>query len=60
MGGSIGIGGGAGSNLPVTEGEVFMHFLALFASSSQGFNSACQGIGESVCSSVYLCVRNPL
>jgi hypothetical protein len=59
VGGSIGIGGGAGSSLPVTEGEVFMHFLALFASSSQGFNSSCQGIGESVCPSAYLCVREP-
>ena len=50
-GGSVGgsIGGSAGSGLPVTEGEVFMHFLALFASNSQGFNSACQGIGESAC-----------
>ena len=39
---------GAGSvpTLPVTEGEVFLHFLTFYALSSSTFNPLTQGIGK--------------
>ena len=45
----MGAGMGAGSvpTLPVTEGEVLMHFLTLYALKSTVFNPLTQSIGKS-------------
>ena len=37
---------GSVPTLPVTEGEVFLHFLTLYALSSSTFNPLTQGIGK--------------
>lgn len=40
-----GIGYGSSGRV-VTEGEVLIHFLALYSSPNVGFQSSCQGIGK--------------
>ena len=43
-----GIGYGTSGRI-VSEGEVLIHFLALYSSPNVGFQSSCQGVGESCC-----------